>query len=235
MALKFAKIGSLFLVIVLCASLQGCNPSQRSLPPTPSGTSVETALPFLTAPVATATASVVPTATFLPIQTSKVVTVAATKGNLFIRRGPDLGFNPIAVLRDGQSATAQARDVLSNWLQIPIPGQPDKTGWVSIQTHYSVVSGDVMNLPEFTQTYWPEAASLRNCTHHQLEADPAGIVLPPVDQFPDNEVQMNPGTYAIRDIDVDHSPVVAEVVLQEGSAIDVRTDGDGVRKKCPIP
>ena len=161
--------------------------------------------------------------------------MAATKGNLFIRRGPDLGFNPIAVLKDGQSARALARDVLSNWLQIPIPGQPDKSGWVSIQTHYSVVSGDVMNLPELAQTYWPVAASLRNCTHHQMEADPAGIVLPPVDQFPDNEVQMNPGTYAIRDIDVDRSPVVAEVVLQEGSAIDIRTDGDGVRKKCPIP
>jgi hypothetical protein len=235
MRLKYSKFATFFLVVVLCAAVPGCNPFQKPLPPTPLGTSVETALPFLTAPVTTATASVVPTATFLPTQTPKVVTVAATKGNLFIRRGPDLGFNPIAVLREGQSARALSRDVLSNWLQIPIPDQPDKTGWVSIQTHYSVVSGDVMDLPEFTQTYWPAAASLRNCTHHQMQADPAGIVLPPVDQFPENEVQMNPGTYAIRDIDVDHSPVVAEVVLQEGSAIDIRTDGDGVRKKCPIP
>jgi hypothetical protein len=136
---------------------------------------------------------------------------------------------------DGQSATALARDVLAGWLQIPIPGQPGKTGWVSIQSHYSVVIGDVMSLPESAQTDWPISAFLQNCTHHQMEADPGGIVLPPIDDFPDNYVRLNPGTYTVHDNDVDGNPQVLQVELREGSAIDVRTDGNGERKKCPLP
>ena len=232
MFLKFSKLYIWRLLVVCAVALQACSSSQKII----SVTATEAApLPSATIAVPTATPSAIPTATILSTRTPEVVTVAAANGNLFIRRGPDLGFNPISVLLDGQSATALSRDVLSNWLQIPVPGQPDKMGWVSIQSHYSVVSGDVMSLPEFTQTEWPVSASLQNCTHHQMEVDPLGIPIPSVDNFPDNEILMNPGTYIIRDTDVEGSPVVSEVQLREGSAVDIRTDGNGERKKCPLP
>ena len=56
---------------------------------------------------------------------------------------------------DGQSETALARDVLSTWLQIPLPADPSKSGWVSIQTKYSAVSGDIMSLPEIVPRIGP--------------------------------------------------------------------------------
>ena len=97
------------------------------------------------------------------------------------------------------------------------------------------MSGDVQRLPEVEQTSWPEIASLRNCTHHLMRTDPGGIDIPPVDYFPDNEVRINPGTYAILDLDVDKYPEVQEVDIREGSAIDILTDGTGEKKKCPAP
>jgi len=232
MLLKSSKLYIWNLVVMSAIALQACNSPQKIVPTTP--TEAEP-LPSSTTVSSTPTSPAIPTGTRSPTPAPAVVKVAAVKGNLFIRRGPDLGFNPISVLLDGQSETALARDVLSSWLQIAIPGQPDKTGWVSIQSQYSVVSGDVLSLPEFTQTERPVSASLQNCTHHQMEVDPVGILIPSIDNFPDNEVLMNPGTYLIRDTEVEDSPVVSEVQLKEGSAVDIRADGNGERKKCPIP
>ena len=136
---------------------------------------------------------------------------------------------------DGQTATALARDVLSDWLQIRVSGHPQVTGWVSIQTQYSIVAGDVRNLPEITPTEWPILAFVRNCTEDQMMANPGGIVLPPVGNFPDNDVRLNPGTYRIYDIDADGGPEVLKIDIKEGSAIDIRDDGNGEHKKCPVP
>ena len=224
----------LFSFLFLGLTLSGCILTAR--PPTPTAISAATAslAPSSTAELPTATPSTIST-NKLPTSTPEVVTVAASKGNLFIRRGPDLAFNPISVLMDGQSATASGRDVLSDWLRIHIPGHPGDTGWVSIQTNYSLVSGDVSSLPEITPTDWPIPAFVRNCTYDQMQADPGGIVLPPVTSFPDNDVRLNPGTYRIYDTDVDGSPEVLKVDLREGSAIDVRDDGNGDHKKCPVP
>lgn len=163
------------------------------------------------------------------------VTVVAVKGSLFIRRGPDQAFNPVSVLREGQSAPALARDVLAGWVQIPIPSQPEKNGWISIQTQFTAVRGDVLSLPEVEPTDWPELASLRNCTHHQMWIAPANMILPSVDNFPANDVRLDPGTYVIYDTDVDGYPEVLTVDVREGSAIDVRIDGNGEKKKCPLP
>jgi hypothetical protein len=179
----------------------------------------------------TATAS--PTST--PAKTGAQVMVSAVEGNLYLRRGPDQAYDPVGVFRKGQSATGIARDVLGQWIEIRIPGQSGRTGWVSIQTSYSLVAGDVSALPEKTPADWPAAAFLRNCTHHDMEADPGGIVIPAVDNFPDNDMRMNPGTYSIHDTQVSGSPEVMQVEIREGSAIDIRTDGDGKRRKCPAP
>lgn len=164
-----------------------------------------------------------------------IIVVSAVKGNVFIRRGPELAFNPVSVLMDGQSARALARDVLSKWLQISIPDHPGETGWISIQTHFIEVSGDVKDLPESTPTDWPILASLRNCTHHLMIAQPAGIFIPAANTFPDNEVQINPGVYTVHDIEVDGSPEVMEVEIKEGSEIEIRNDGNGEHKKCVTP
>jgi hypothetical protein len=128
-----------------------------------------------------------------------------------------------------------ARDVLGDWLQIPIPGISDETGWISVQTHFTAVSGDVTSLPEIEPAYWPVLAFLRNCTRDMLVAEPAGIEIPPVDSFPDNDVRVNPGSYDVHDADVDGYPTVLTVEVKEGSAIDLRVDGNGRKRKCPVP
>jgi hypothetical protein len=161
--------------------------------------------------------------------------VSAVKGNLFIRRGPDLAYDSVSVLMDGQSAKALARDVLSKWVQISIPDDPQKTGWISIQSHYTIVSGDVASLPEVTPTDWPMLAFLQNCTHHLMRADPGGIFIPAVDHFQENYAQLNPGVYTVYDIEVDGSPEVLQVEIKEGSEIDIRDDGNGEHRKCPTP
>jgi hypothetical protein len=162
------------------------------------------------------------------------IVVTAVNGNVFIRRGPDLAYNAVSVLMDGQSARALARDVLAKWVQIPIPGHPNETGWISIQTRFVAVNGDPVELPEIAPTDWPVLASLRNCTYHYMVAEPGGIVIPAVYNFPDNDVQINPGVYTIHDIEVDGSPEVMEVEVREGLQIDILYDGDGDRKKCPL-
>jgi hypothetical protein len=160
--------------------------------------------------------------------------VTAVNGNIFIHRGPDLAFNPISVLMKGQTAVATGRDVLSRWIRIALPADPGKIGWVTIVTDYTQVKGDVESLPEVSPTVWPELAFLRNCTQDLMVANPAGITIPPLDYFPDNEVQIDPGEYSIVDVDVDKYPEVMKVQLKEGSAVDIIYDGTGEKHKCPL-
>jgi len=47
--------------------------------------------------------------------------ITAINGNLFIRRGPDLAFNPVGVLYEGNSAIVIAQDVLSDWCRSKSP------------------------------------------------------------------------------------------------------------------
>jgi hypothetical protein len=178
------------------------------------------------------TPSPFPIATQSPTQTPQAVTVAAVKGNVFIRRGPDLAYNSISVLMNGQSATARGRDVLEKWLQISLPDHPEQIGWISIQSHYSVVSGDVKSLPVVEPTDWPVLASVRNCTHHEMRVDPIGIVITTADNFPWSDVTINPGVYTIHDIDVRGKPTVMEVEIKEGTQVEIRKDGDGERWSC---
>ena len=234
MPLKPPKIYLWFLIVLLTVASQACSPAQKisqdAIPPAQGTQSsvIESpaSLTPTATPIATQTISVTPT----PALPS--VTVSAVKGNLFIRRGPDLAYNAVAVLMDGQSVRALARDVLSKWLQVQFPDDPGKTGWVSIQSHYTLVNGDVTDLPEVTPTDWPALAFLQNCTHHLMQADPGGILIPAVDNFQENYAQLNPGIYAIHDLEVDGSPEVMQVEIKEGSEIDIREDGNGEHRKC---
>jgi hypothetical protein len=192
----------------------------------------ETPLPENHVPTQTPEAAP-PTSTEAPTPTLSIVKVTAVKGNLYIRRGPGMAYNPIGVLKKGESAYGLARDVLSTWIQINIPGQPDKTGWVSIQTDYSEVSGSVRDLPEYITTDWPIASYLRNCTHHQMIVQPGDTIIPSVFGYPDNEVWIYPGHYTVYDYDHPDQPEIMVVDLREGIEIDIREDGSGEKRKCP--
>ena len=127
-------------------------------------------------PTATTAATEIPAAAS---QTS--VTITAVGGNLYVRRGPDMAFNQVGVLYDGESMNVIARDVFSDWLQV-------STGWVSIQTKYSSVAGNISTLPEVEVTEWPTPAYLRNCTYHTMYVLPAEIQIPSYFFKPENKI-----------------------------------------------
>ena len=217
--------------------LQACMQVRVDAPPAlPTPQDIETvAIAEQPAATATSTPTTVPaTATEIsPTATTQPrVVISAVKGNIFIRRGPDMAFNPIGVLYKDTSAPVIARDVLSNWVQIVIPNS-DQKGWISIQTHYSKIDGDLKTLPEFTTTEWPTPAYLRNCTHHQMYILPAEVILLSSFDQPDNMVWLYPGTYTVYDLEVSGEPEVATVEVREGVTVEILDDGAGEHRKCP--
>ena len=225
------------MTIAFIFSSQGCalrvaTPASSQALPSPQTELVSTATLPTHTPVPTVQVQIAsPTA--LPTATPPVITVTAVKGNLFIRRGPDLAYNAIAVLKNGQVVTALGRDVLARWIQVPIPDQPNKTGWVSIQTQFSAVSGDVMTLPEITNVPRPVATYFRNCTNHQMIVEPGDIILASVGGYPDNIQWINPGVYTVHDYDLPTQPEVLSAELREGLTVDILDDGSGEHRKCP--
>jgi len=236
---QFRKHRSIFIALLFVVLLQACMRGRLDAPPAlPTARDIETITTEeqVAAPVTPTTKIETPAATateIFPTQTSlPKVTISAIKGNIFIRRGPDTAFNPIGVLYKDTSAAVIMRDVLSNWVQIIIPNS-DKTGWVSIQTDYSKLDGDLKALPEFTPTDWPIPAYLRNCTHHQMYIMPSEIILPSSLANPENEVWLYPGTYTVYDIDVPGEPEVLQVDIREGITVEILDDGLGEHRKCP--
>ncbi len=233
----FQKYRSASIVLLFVFFTQSCMQVKLDAPPAlPTARDVEPALTEeRSAPLATSTpqlgiptaTEIIPTSTFLP-----KVTINAVKGNIFIRRGPDMAFNPIDVLYQNTSAKVIERDVLSKWVKIEIPNSK-KTGWVSIQTPYSQIEGEIKDLPEYTPTEWPVSAYLRNCTYHQMYVVPVEAVIPSYLQHPENEIWIYPGTYKVFDIDVPGDPEVGEFVVKEGSDIEIIYDGLGERRICP--
>lgn len=217
--------------------LQACMQVRVDAPPAlPTPQDIETvAVAEQLAATATNTPTTVPaTATEIsPTATTQPrVVISAVKGNIFIRRGPDMAFNPIGVLYKDTSAPVIARDVLSNWVQVVIPNS-DQKGWISIQTQYSKIDGDLKTLPEFTTTEWPTPAYLRNCTHHQMYILPAEVILLSSLDQPDNMVWLYPGTYTVYDLEVSGEPEVTTVEVREGVTVEILDDGAGEHRKCP--
>ncbi len=233
------------LLSLLAISLGACGSAQRPpILPEPSPMESARAVASQATPTSTAlpaTLQLAPTEPFLPTVAVTAtalptrVVVTAAKGNVFIRRGPDFAFNAIDTLMQGESAKAVARDVLAEWLEIPLPDDSGKMGWISIQSQFTSVDGNVAALPEIQPDYFPVGASVRNCTLHQMLLTPGGITLPSLLNFPYNDVTVNPGVYKVIDTDIDSYPSVARIDVQEGSAIDINVDGNGNKKKCPVP
>ena len=226
------KQKSLFIFLLLVFFTQACNmqvTSDATATPTAQNISLPTPTRVLASPteiIATATQMPLPSLTPAPS-----VTISAVKGNLFIRRGPDMAYNPIDVLYKNTTADVIARDVFSKWAQITIPNST-KTGWVSLMTKYSKVEGDVSALPEFKVTDWPIAGYVRNCTHHQMYLYPGEIYIDSSYGDPENLVWVYPGHYHVYDIDMPDPVDIGEIDTREGVTIDIKEDGAGERRKC---
>jgi len=229
---KYINVSIVLLFVLLTQSCAAGLDTPTALPTARDIEPISTEV--RSAPSATSTVEI-PTATkVVPTPTPSLpkVTITAVKGNLFIRRGPGMPFNSIAVLYKDISAEVIAHDVLSNWVQIKFPNS-DQTGWVSIQTQYSMIEGDLQDVPEQSPTEWPVPAYLRNCTYHQMYVEPSEVVIPSYYQYPNNEIRINPGSYSVYDIDVPDEPIVAEIEIREGSEIEIVKDGLGDNHKCP--
>ena len=238
MSRRFLKNSLWPLVLVLILLSQGCARFQTPAP-------VSFALPQVTAIPSTESATMVPTLpstptpapvlaeALSPTPTLAPVMVTAVDGDLAIRSGPDEVFDAIDSLHEGESASAIARSVLDGWVQIPIPSQPGKTGWVSIQTKYSSVSGNVLDLPLIRKVEWPTGAYLINCTSHQMWVEPGGTVVPPITDAPNNRVWFPPSPYKIYDMDVNGQPFVMGVYLNANSEVRIQIDGNRQRSYCP--
>lgn len=230
-----SKYRNIFSALLLAVLLQACAGLQAdSLPALPTPRAIETVSQSESNPTITPTKTLMPTFTVEPVTPTAVlarVTITAVKGNLNIRRGPDVAYNPIAVLYKDTSAKVIAHDVLTKWVQIIIPGT-DKTGWVSLLTNYSSVDGDLASLPGFTPTDWPIIAYLRNCTHHEMFIMPGEITLPSSFGYPENEIWLNPGHYTVYDLNVPDLPEVKSFDIREGQEIEIIDDGSGEHRKC---
>lgn len=176
-----------------------------------------------------------PTAVIISSSTpfpSAKVTITAVKGNLFIRRGPGMAYNPIGVLNKGDTLSVLARDVLSNWVQVPL-SQSGETGWISVRTKYSSLSGDISKLSGIQVDYWPVAGYVINCSYHEMVLQPGDIIIPSLLSYPENEVWVYPGKYTAYDTFVPGSPEVKTIEMREGLEVKILVNGLGEKHKCP--
>jgi hypothetical protein len=231
-------------IIALALGLAACNLPAAEMPaPAPSESvaipPTATAAPIPPTPTfggdlptesATATSSPSPSPTPTPTTSNEVIITAAT-GNLNIRRGPSSYYNVVTSLAQGQSARASGRDAQGHWLYIAIPANPSAFGWISTQTQYSTIEGDVNALPIIAAPA-PLPAYIRNCTFHPMQINPGGIVLAPQTSAPANVASFAPGNYTATDQSVAGS-VPKNITLSEGMTLDINTDGLNNNYTCP--
>jgi hypothetical protein len=195
-----------------------------------------TALPTATKPApVSAEPSVTPTeisiGTPAPARTPKRITFTVTGGNMNVRRGPSIDYNYVGVLYDGETAKAVGRDRISRWVMIELPRQPGVKGWVTTETDYSSVQGDVSILP-FVQVEPASPAFIRNCTKHTMQISPTAVELLSKFDEPYNEERFGVGVYQVYDLENPHIEPIQEISLSEGRTVDIRVDWAGERSKC---
>ena len=205
-------------------------PAARSVVDPATAVIQSTEIPTYAAP------SAIPTIALTASPSLPSVTITALNGNLYIRRGSGSDFNPVGVLLKGQTATASGRDILDEWLYIPIPSQAGKFGWVSMQTIYSLVSGHTMDLP-VVDSDLAVPAFIQNCSTHNMIVWPPGVIIPPGNQYPDNIIQFDPGDYTVQDYDNGKSNPNSNqgtvVDLREGDLFKITAMGTAAQHKCP--
>ena len=233
------KVEILVAILVLAAfSLQACTQpaeTEADLPQassTPGKTSTSTPRPKAPTRIPTKTAiSNTQTATPAPTRTPKPVIFTVSGGNLNVRRGPDLAYNYVGVLYDGDVAIAVGRDRIGNWVQIELPSNPGVKGWVSTETDYSTIEGEIRSLP-LVKVEAPSPAFIRNCTKHTILVQPVNVELLNKYSGLDNVEHFDVLTYQIYDLDVAGTPRLEDVALSEGRTVDIIYDGAGEKSKC---
>jgi hypothetical protein len=235
------KMAKQSISILLLLFLIGCAPqpltvdrAQETMTPSRQPSAVSTSTPLRFDELnASPTVIVASTSTQIPTPQPSV-TITAVGGNLYIRRGPDMAYNRIGVLKKGESAQVIAQDVLSNWVQINIPNS-ELTGWVSVMTNFSEITGDLKSLPNFTFTDYPQPAYIKNCTEHILLIMPGEYYLENLFTNAQylNEVRVDSGVYSIYDVTLPDEPLIQTVDMQEGETAYITVNGLGVSHKCP--
>jgi hypothetical protein len=240
MLLGPSKLYLAFLVTVLVIATQACAVSQQSTADAtvtatytqPSSVKSPTSLASITM-IDSATPAATSAENASPSPTTALITVTAVTGRLSIRSGPDISFDAIAVLENGQTATAVARSVIDGWLQIPIPSQPSKMGWVSTMTDHSIVTGNVLDLPRIDEVDWPAGSYILNCTQHRLIVRPGEQIVQSVSASPQNRVWFAPGLYTVYDLDMSGQPVVLNLNIRAHGQVTVHKDGSHQWSDCP--
>ncbi len=230
--LKSSKI--YFLILMLAVAAQACNAAPVPSPASTQAATQSQPLAIDSINVDAQNISLVqiptPTVEVAPLAASPVVTVTVVNGDLSIRTGPDLSFDAIAKLQDGETVTVLARSIMDGWVQIQIPSQAGETGWISIQTNYSIVTGNLLDLPRIDVVEWNVGSYLNNCTTHQVLVKPGDAILQP-----QSRAWFTPGTYSVYDLNVDGQPVVANLTVLEHREYNIRKDGAGQRFDCSQP
>jgi len=237
------------LILLVALAVQGCAPRQTepaartisTLAPgdVPTWTPrlvdlTRTALPTATRPAPVSIATTV-TPTLIPtssvVATPQTVRVSIQGGNLFVHRGPGLEYNYAGVLKDGETVLATGRDRVSRWIRIALPSNPLKEGWITTETKYTQIEGDVPNLP-YIETEPARPAFIRNCTRHDLVVRPDGVKLLSQDDEPYNEEQFSVGVYQVYDLENLEDKPIKEVNLSEGETVEIQYDWTGEKTKC---
>ncbi len=232
--MDFRKAKRQIALALLVLSVMGCTAS-----PTPTSsvviqftTATESFLPNGSVITNTPVTISAPTEIATPTPLVKPVVITANKGNLNIRRGPGISYNPLSVLKNGQSAAAYGRDFLGQWVLIDIPALVGKTGWVRTETDYSQITGDIDSLPEVVVDF-AVPAYVQNCTYHLMVLQPGNIQVSSLLGFPNNDARVYPGEYSVYDSDVPDALEVMTISVKEGVLIDIQVDGNSERHKCP--
>jgi hypothetical protein len=153
------------------------------------------------------------------------------EGDIAIRLGPDSSFDATTSLKNGETAVVLARSIMNGWGQIEVPSQSGETGWVWVETGYSIINGSLFDLPRIDKVEWNVGSYLINCTPHQMIVKPGDVTLDPAGEA-DSRVWFAPGTYSVYDMDVTGQPVAANLTLTEHREFHILKDGTRKQWLC---
>ncbi|MBI5033477.1 MAG: SH3 domain-containing protein [Chloroflexi bacterium] len=138
----FFKIIPLFAVFALLACQ--LDALMQATAPTATSTRAATATraPTLTPPIAMLVSPTQPPA---PTDTPAPIVATITTNNLRVRSAPSTSGAIVDKLNTNDKIQVVGKNVAGDWLQIPLPSNPDARGWISAQ--YAQLSGPLDLIP----------------------------------------------------------------------------------------
>lgn len=224
---RFSKIYAVILALAFFS--QACSASQQPAPveaknlPEPAAT--------VNSPIPPTVKKIAKTPTPTAEASPSPITITAVEGDIAIRLGPDKSFDATTRLKNGETAVVLARSIMDGWIQIEVPTQAGETGWVWVETGYSIVNGDLLDLPRIDTVEWNVGSYLINCTPHQMIVKPGDVILQPAGET-DSRVWFMPGTYSVYDLDVSGQPVAANLTVTEHREFHILKDGTRKQWAC---